>query len=75
MTQLANEIHHSGKENRQALAESLFKDGTIKVKLSAKHCLAMKADLQLPWTKLRIMRRYYIPHLEHEHTLIVTHRM
>ncbi len=58
VSQLASEIKHTGKERQQALLDSLFKDQkAIRVTISPQQSLAMKADLQIPWTKIRTLRR------------------
>ena len=58
LTQLASEVALSGREKRKALIDQLFsEDGAIRTTVSAKESLAMKADLQIPWLKVRQMRR------------------
>ncbi len=58
MSQLASEIRQTGKERQKALLESLFKEEkAIGVTISPAQSLAMKADLQLPWAKILILRR------------------
>lgn len=56
--QLASEIKFTGKENSRELLDLLFKDGSVvKVTLPEQFSLAMKADLQLTWSKVRALRR------------------
>ena len=56
--QLSREIHQqSPDECKQLLDELLAMPGTFKVQVSAHEALAVKSDLQIPWTKLRVMRR------------------
>lgn len=50
--QLGDEFRVLNKEDRQKLPTSDFA-----VELTTKDSLAMKANLGLPWRKLRIMRR------------------
>ena len=58
LTQLACEITLSGREKRKAQIDQLFsEDRAIRITVSAKDSLAMKADLQIPWLKVRQMRR------------------
>lgn len=54
-TQLAAELQHSSREQRQlALQEAgIFNSCS----LSAEGCLAMKAALAIPWHRLRHVRR------------------
>ena len=49
--QLAHEL---GKEGRQ----KMLRESNFSVELTTEESLAMKANLSLPWNKLRIMRRY-----------------
>lgn len=56
--QLSREIHRqSPDECKQLLDQLLAMPGTFKVHVSASEALAVKSDLQIPWTKLRVMRR------------------
>ncbi len=56
--QLASEIKLTSKKNRRQLLDQLFKDGSVvKVTLPEQVSLAMKADLQLTWSKVRALRR------------------
>lgn len=59
MAQLAHELKFTTQRKREDLIKSLFKDEkTVRVKISPEQSLAMKTDLQLPWKKMRVMRRY-----------------
>ncbi len=51
---LQKEVHTLTKEERQ----TLLADGGFGVEIPAEKGLAMKADLAIPWNKLRIIRRY-----------------
>lgn len=58
-TQLAHEIHSCNGEDRQRLLEEIRNlKGNFLVRIPAEKSVAMKADLNIPWNKLRIMRRY-----------------
>ena len=52
--QLGDEIRALPQEER----EELMRVFTIPVSISAENVLALKADLVIPWNKLRAMRRY-----------------
>ena len=52
--QMADELKMLPKEVREELTKEL----KFSVHIPADQSLAMKADLCLPWKKLRIMRRY-----------------
>ena len=54
MAQLASEIRSLTKAER----EELLQDAQLPVVIPTEHALAMKADLEIPWNKLRILRRY-----------------
>ena len=54
MAQLASEIRSLTK----AECEELLQDAELPVVIPTEHALAMKADLEIPWNKLRILRRY-----------------
>lgn len=57
-TQLAHEVYTSQREDRQQLLDEIRKvDGNFIVRVPVEASLAMKADLNIPWNKLRIMRR------------------
>ena len=51
--QLQHELKALSKEDRQ----SLLHEATDAVAVSNNDVLAMKADLSVPWNKLRILRR------------------
>ncbi len=56
LEQLQHEVKALTKEDRQSLLqEASIADGAAAV--SANDVLAMKADLAIPWNKLRILRR------------------
>lgn len=58
VAQLASEVQITAKHKRQSLLEEMVKfPGNYKVTVSPKESLAMKTDLQIPWNKLRVMRR------------------
>ncbi len=50
---MQEEIRHLNKEDRQSL---LFSGG-FTIDIPPEQGLAMKADLAIPWNKLRIIRR------------------
>ena len=52
--QLRDEVRAMSKEDRRAL----LLDGGFSIDVPPEYGLAMKADLALPWTKLRVVRRY-----------------
>lgn len=54
--QLSDELKMVPKDERK----SLMKEVKFDVHIPAEQGLAMKADLCLPWKKLRVMRRYII---------------
>ena len=55
---MCNEVRVAGKEDQTKLVEELKRTaGCFQVVISAQESLALKADLQIPWHKLRIMRR------------------
>lgn len=57
MDQLQHEVKTLTKEDRQSLLEqATIRDATATI--SADDVLAMKADLSIPWNKLRILKRY-----------------
>ena len=47
LPQLASELNELPREEREKLIKPLS------IRISAEHSLAMKADLQIPWNKLR----------------------
>ena len=61
MAQLSREITTITPEHRRQLLDEIFKQpGKFVVEVPPAETLALKADLQLPWSKLREMRRYYL---------------
>ena len=57
-TKLAHELHACRREDRGKLLDEIRKvDGNFLVQVSVEKSVAMKADLNIPWNKLRIMRR------------------
>ena len=52
-SQLAAEVNHLSKVQREELLQQV----QLPLVISADHALAMKADLAIPWTKLRVLRR------------------
>ena len=61
-TQLKEEIQHLNKDERQ----DLLQNAGFTLEIPAEQGLAMKADLGLPWNKLRVIRRQ-------EYTYILDH--
>ena len=61
-TQLKEEIQHLNKDERQ----DLLQNTGFTLEIPAEQGLAMKADLDLPWNKLRVIRRQ-------EYTYILDH--
>lgn len=58
MIQLSHEHQLTGKADRKALKEELMKlYGNFKVEISPEQSLALKTNLQIPWRKLRVMKR------------------
>ena len=55
--QLQGELQHCSPQERQRLLGALAKDGCTVI-IPPDEALAMKADLGLPWSKLRVVRRY-----------------
>lgn len=53
-TQLESKVKSLGRKER----EELLKNAGITVSIPPEAGLAMKAELSLPWTKLRSVRRY-----------------
>jgi hypothetical protein len=53
--QLAGEVKACTLEEREKILEDL--QSGIKVVIPTSHALAMKADLGIPWSKLRAIRR------------------
>ena len=54
LEQLQHEVHALSKDDRLKLLQEV---GLLKADVPADEGLAMKADLSLPWNKLRILRR------------------
>ena len=54
--QLQDEVKSCDRDERQALLEELH-NGGFKVEVPPEHSQAMKADLTIPWAKLRVIRR------------------
>ena len=52
--QMVDEIRMTSKEER----EEIMKELNFIIDVSPEQCLAMKAELCLPWKKLRLMRSY-----------------
>ena len=53
MIQLQSEIRCLQKEER----EEVLKGANLPITIPAEHVLAIKADLGLPWAKLRVISR------------------
>ena len=59
--QLSREIRgQTAEEYKRILEELLALPGGFKVQVSPAESLALKSDLQIPWIKLRMMRRLSI---------------
>lgn len=59
MAQLSREVSALTSHDRKTLLDKLFKQpGKFVIEVPPAESLALKSDLQLPWTKLREMRRY-----------------
>ena len=54
--QMGNEIKSVPKEER----DILMKEAKFTITIPPEQGLAMKANLNIPWNKLRVMRRYTI---------------
>lgn len=60
-SQFAHELHSSSRnaEDRQRLMDEIrHMGGKFLFQVSAESSVAMKADLNIPWNKMRAMRRY-----------------
>ena len=75
--QLSQEVAAQTSEQHDALLDELFKmPGKFIVHIPPAESLALKCDLQLPWAKLREMRRYNIQlcisgiNIEYIHVLV-----
>ncbi len=55
--QLQYELRSLTKADREAILDSAFGDKSSII-IPADQVLAMKADLSITWSKLRVMRRY-----------------
>ena len=56
--QLVSEVATTSLDDRMAILESLkLMPGNFKVALPVSTSLAIKAELNIPWSKLRVMRR------------------
>lgn len=56
--QIAHEVMGQQRANREELLKELRKvDGNCLVRIPVQASLAMKADLNIPWYKLRIVKR------------------
>ena len=53
--QMGDEVKQCSKEDREDILKEL--QGGFKVQIPTSHALAMKADLGIPWSKLRAIRR------------------
>jgi cystathionine beta-lyase/cystathionine gamma-synthase len=55
-TQLAHEVHSCHQEERKKLIEEIRRtEGGFRI--SVEQSVTLKADLSIPWSKLRTMRR------------------
>ena len=54
-TQLAHEVHGCCQERRKLIEEIRRAEGGFRI--SVEQSVALKADLSIPWSKLRIMSR------------------
>ncbi len=66
--QLAHEVHRTTPEERQ----ELLRKAKITPTVTEEEGLAMKADLSIPWSKLRHLRRYEVQFCAHTNTIIIT---
>ena len=61
VAQLSGEVQLTSKEDWKSLMDEVMTTpGTFKVVVTPEDSIAMKADLQIPWKKLRVMKRYVI---------------
>lgn len=51
--QLQSELHALSKEEREAVLQ----EAQLPIQIPPDHALAMKADLALPWAKMRVVSR------------------
>lgn len=57
--QLAHELHATQRRDREQLLDEIKRaEGNILIQVPVQSSLAMKADLNIPWYKLRMIRRY-----------------
>ena len=56
--QLSQEIRSSTIEERSSILDELTSQSGCRVSVSTEESLAMKANLIIPWNKIRVMRRY-----------------
>ena len=66
--QFADELRHTSKDHRESILKAAGFDASQE--MSPETALALKADLQLPWNKLRHLRRYYILTLHTLHAIL-----
>ena len=60
-TQLAHELHSTERRDREKLLDEIRKvEGDILINVPVQDSVAMKTDLNIPWNKLRMIRRYTI---------------
>lgn len=55
--QMRSEIRALSKEEREAVLQ----EAGLPIEIPPNHALAMKADLSLPWSKMRVISRYTTP--------------
>ena len=67
--QLKGELQACSSQERQELLDALLKDG-CRVVIPPDEALAMKADLGIPWSKLRVVRRY----VQNSHVHVINHK-
>ena len=57
VTQLAHELHNCSRADRGEVLDELRRvDGYFLVQVHADTSLALKADLNIPWNRLRVMK-------------------
>ena len=56
-TQLRSELRAMSKEEREAIV----REAGLPIEIPPDHALALKADLALPWAKMRKISRYTLP--------------
>ena len=67
--QLGDEIKQCSMEEREEILKEL--QGGFKVRIPTNCALAMKADLGIPWSKLRAIRRYCCGYNLGDFTLLI----